>query len=164
MSSHGRVYSHLKKKCLKPRPNNQGYVCFALKVNKHRSLLAFHRIIAEFFLGPRPLGLVTNHKDGIKAHNYPSNLEYVTNLENLAHAQRLGLTKNGRKGPCGETNSNAKLTNDMVRYIKRALMLKTHSVKTLAAQFHVSLNAIYEIRKERVWKEIKVSSQDLETK
>ena len=58
-----------------------------------------HVLVAEAFIGPRPEGLLVNHRDGNKRHSDVSNLEYVTPSENVRHAYRLGLIKpqRGRK-------------------------------------------------------------------
>lgn len=50
-----------------------------------------HRVVAEAFLGVRPGGCVIDHKDGTKANNRSSNLEYVSARENTARATALGL-------------------------------------------------------------------------
>ncbi len=50
-----------------------------------------HQLVALYTLGERPKGLVTNHIDGVKTNNTPSNLEYCTIAENIQHAVRTGL-------------------------------------------------------------------------
>ena len=57
-----------------------------------------HVLVADAFLGPKPLGLEVNHKDANKLNNRTENLEYVTRRENILHAIRLGL----RPTPSGE--------------------------------------------------------------
>lgn len=57
-----------------------------------------HRLVASAFLGLPDLDKQVNHKDGRKANNVPSNLEWVTLAENNRHAFTLprkhpGLTK-----------------------------------------------------------------------
>ena len=52
-----------------------------------------HHLVAECFLGPRPKGLVINHKDGNRFNNAADNLEYVNSKENTQHAHRIGLCK-----------------------------------------------------------------------
>jgi hypothetical protein len=42
-----------------------------------------HRLVGEAFLGPLQLGMDTNHKDGVKTNNRVTNLEYVTEGENI---------------------------------------------------------------------------------
>lgn len=64
-----------------------GYYKFKL-YNKNMRL---HQFVALLTLGKRPDNLVVNHVDGNKSNNQPSNLEYVTQAENIAHAIRMGL-------------------------------------------------------------------------
>lgn len=62
-------------------------------INNRRMLV--HRLIAEAFHGPRPLGKIVHHRDHVKRNNKPKNLEYVTPSENtrLAYADgRIGRT------------------------------------------------------------------------
>ena len=48
-----------------------------------------HHLVAAAFLGPRPLGMQINHKNGIKTDNYFTNLEYVTPSQNSWHAYHI---------------------------------------------------------------------------
>jgi len=48
-----------------------------------------HYLVAAAFLGPRPVGYHTNHKDGSRDNNNPENLEYITPGENARHSFRL---------------------------------------------------------------------------
>ena len=82
--------------------NKKGYLCswFKCSTNGTRSF-RIHRMVAELFLAiPEthahiPLEeLQVNHKDGIKENNSISNLEWVTNLENMQHARSNGLFSN----------------------------------------------------------------------
>jgi len=50
-----------------------------------------HSLVARHFLGDRPAGMVTNHKDGNKLNNDPDNLEYVTPKENIHHSIKMGF-------------------------------------------------------------------------
>jgi hypothetical protein len=62
-----------------------------LRTKLNSKTRTIHSIVAEVHYGPRPEGLVINHKDGNKLNNHPSNLEYCTLKENIAHAIRSGL-------------------------------------------------------------------------
>lgn len=44
------------------------------------------------FIGEIPEGMVINHKDGNKHNNNIENLEIITNIENIHHAWKTGLT------------------------------------------------------------------------
>ena len=72
-----------------------GYAMVAFSGPRTRRVYV-HQIVAEAFIGPRPDGLVINHKDGDKRNNSVGNLEYVTRKQNAAHAVR---NLNRRKGP-----------------------------------------------------------------
>lgn len=50
-----------------------------------------HKLVAQEFIGKRPVGMEVNHKDGNKLNNHIDNLEYVTRKENVLHALKNGL-------------------------------------------------------------------------
>jgi len=61
--------------------------------DKQRKTLLIHRLVALTYI-PNPLDKSTvNHKDGIKTNNHMSNLEWLTQAENQAHADKVGLNK-----------------------------------------------------------------------
>lgn len=81
-----------------------GYVHVQLWMQGKPKMKLVHRLVAEAFIGPRPRGLVVNHKDGRKTNNVPSNLEYVTSSQNNKHAYQTGL-KTPHRGPNARTLS-----------------------------------------------------------
>lgn len=65
-----------------------------------------HVLVAETFIGPRPVGCQVNHMDGNKAHNAAVNLEYVTPSANVRHSiDVLGVQR-----AHGERNGQSRLT------------------------------------------------------
>lgn len=72
-----------------------GYWVVNICVGGKPGVAYVHALVAEAFIGPRPAGLVVNHKDGNKLNPDPSNLEYVTRAENAAHAGATGLVQSG---------------------------------------------------------------------
>lgn len=74
-----------------------GYYVVNVSIGGKCRVVHVHGLIADAFIGPRPPGLMVNHKDGVKTNLDPSNLEYVTRAENAAHAGRIGLVQSGEK-------------------------------------------------------------------
>ena len=144
---------------LSDRTLNYGYRFVCLTVNGLERNFPVHRLVAEAFHGPRPEGLHINHIDGVKTNNHPSNLEYVTPKENGSHAAAMGLYPTGdshwrsrmpERGARGETAGLAKLTNDNVRDIRKALANGEKGVD-IAVRYGVSPTAISRINKGHTW-------------
>jgi hypothetical protein len=97
VSSHGRVAAIKPiKRILTQFLDKSGYSIVSIVGIGGR--VRVHNLVAAAFIGKKPFGVQVNHKDGIKGHNYPDNLEYISQKENLRHAFRTGLMKNsGRK-------------------------------------------------------------------
>ena len=96
--STGQIYSLSRKRFIAQSNDKNGYKLVTMKklgVSKNGQYRA-HRIVAEAFLGQCPEGYQVNHKDGDKANNDISNLEYMTCRQNIIHARNIGLSKMGR--------------------------------------------------------------------
>jgi hypothetical protein len=78
---------HAKGRELSQYINRDGYL--RCKINNKHTMI--HHLVAKFFICERPIGLVINHIDGNKVNNAPSNLEYVTQAENISHSIKTGL-------------------------------------------------------------------------
>ena len=101
-SSHGRIRSDervqsrgerqprytIAEKILAVQPDKYGYMRLALGRGNFRRV---HRLVTEAYLGPCSDDKQVNHIDGDKANNCLGNLEYVTQLENMRHANEIGL-------------------------------------------------------------------------
>ena len=76
---------------LRPAVSRHGYerVCLFKMDRKRRYRV--HRLVAMAFI-PNPDNLPqVNHKDGNKRNNHVSNLEWITNEDNMHHAKEHGL-------------------------------------------------------------------------
>ena len=66
------------------RFDKYGYKRISLSKNGKVKTIALHRIVAENFIKGNS-SLTVNHKDGNKLNNHFSNLEWVSNRENINH-------------------------------------------------------------------------------
>jgi len=130
VTSHGRVWSHRRKKWLKPCIAGKGYLFVTLSVNGDDIDKKIHRLVAEAFIdnpGKKPQ---VNHKNGIKTDCHVKNLEWVTARENLQHACDHGL------------NRHFKLNDkdrDLIYKLFTILKVKKNKI---AAMFNMSPNGI----------------------
>lgn len=91
-------------KALKPSKQRQGYLMAHVCINNRKKGVLIHRLVASAFI-PNPHDKKTvNHKDGDKANNHVSNLEWATQSENIIHAFSTGL----QKPNCGIKNGHSK--------------------------------------------------------
>jgi hypothetical protein len=132
---------------LKPQPNGRpGYLQVILSRQAQKHVYRVHRLVAFAFLGPCPEGYEVNHKDGVKANNSASNLEYETPRGNIKHSFRLGLQPSQQ----GSRNPHARLTEDAVRKIRAAI--GTH--EEIAQRFAASRSAVSLIKERKRWKHV----------
>jgi hypothetical protein len=110
----GNAKYFTKEKILKTCISKKGYAYIGLYFKGFRKSYSVHRLVAIAFLGkPEQNNLDVNHRNGIKADNRPSNLEWCTRSENELHSYRE-LGKTGRKGlgrpiSCTHKKSRVKL-------------------------------------------------------
>lgn len=95
----GRIYSHFRRKFLKPEVTRFGYLQVTLSVDGKPRRFRVHQLVAQCFIdNPEHLPMV-NHIDGNKMNNNVSNLEWCTAYDNNKHARETGLN------PVSESNA-----------------------------------------------------------
>lgn len=150
VSDHGRVLSHKfgKIRILKQSDDSCGYPRVRLCANGKQKEHSVHKLVAEAFLGPRPEGHEVNHKDGVKHHNVPSNLEWTTHAENKAHAAQMGLVARG------ERQGSSKLTTAQVVEMRQLYEVGDIAQRKLAKLFGVSQRNVSKIVRFVSWRHV----------
>ena len=90
VSDLGRVKSlwYGKDKILKPQNNTHGYLQVGLSKDGQKKTSLVHRLVADEFV-PNPNNLTTvNHKDEVKTNNVASNLEWMSQKDNINYGTR----------------------------------------------------------------------------
>ena len=99
VTSCGKVWSYKRKKFLKPRANNYGYLYINLCKNGKSKSYVIHRLVAMAYL-PNPENLPEiNHKDENKANNCLQNLEWCDHKYNLNYGTHNEKASNSKKIP-----------------------------------------------------------------
>lgn len=114
-------------------------------LDKRRSAVATHILVARAFLGPCPKGFEVDHKDFDRANSALSNLEYVTHGEN-----NLRAFKSGRQPVSSEKHGKAKLSYEKVEFIRQSSLGPTE----LSRMFGVKPGTVYLAKKGKTWKTI----------
>lgn len=80
----------LKQKTMKLH-FDRGYLCVNLPLIDRPKHKYVHRLVAMHFISNPENKPTVNHKDGRKSNNHYTNLEWVTEAENMQHASQTGL-------------------------------------------------------------------------
>jgi len=76
---------------VKVKPNRKGYMIAKLTVGGVTRDARLHVLVLEAFVGPRPTPEHEgDHEDGVRHHNTPGNLQWLTHAENLARKREFG--------------------------------------------------------------------------
>lgn len=104
ISDRGGVFNVVRQKPLSGTVTAGGYHQVQLsKPGERARCLLVHALVLMAFVGPRPYGLVCNHKSGQKLQNELDQLEWCTQRQNMAPAARTGLLR--PNPPRGETTT-----------------------------------------------------------
>lgn len=129
--------------------NTYGYSQVSLRRGGKSKCCQVHLLVAEAFIGSRPMGHETNHRNGIKTDNRLGNLEWVTPYENHHHAVNMGL----RDDPKGEENPAAKLTDNKVMHIREQYAAGA-TQQQLANECNVGTTTIGRVVRGETWKHV----------
>ncbi len=124
-----------------------GYDYFVNGVEK-KGWMRVHKAVALTFI-PNPENKPTvNHKDGNSKNNAVSNLEWATSAEQSIHASNV------LKRHCGESNYNARFTNEEVKDMRWQYFFGGKTISELAAEYRTRRSDMSRILRGDRWKNI----------
>lgn len=143
IDKNGRPYTKVGK-VLKDKDTN-GYREVGLYKDSICTYFKIHRLVAMAFIPNPDNKPCVNHKDGNKANNIKSNLEWVTYGENSIHAVDSGLYLH-----LGENSHYAKLTEADVLSICSEIDSGARNSE-LASKYNVHVETIRNIKVGNTW-------------
>jgi len=138
ISDMGEVMSYWRRKkpfILKQKLDDSGYPAVQLyRVGGASKFLRVHSLVARSFVPGFSPGLHVNHLNGVKTDNRATNLEWVTNRENVLHGIRTGLI-NKRKPVLGiHLQTGAKVEFESMTKAAQELGVSMKSISECCAE------------------------------
>lgn len=153
VSNRGRVRSlpgRQRGRILRPGAQSRGYLTVLLydgsKPKKPRSHLVHLLVMAAFGPACPGVGYTVNHKDLDKGNNAATNLEWLTDAANKAHAVEHGGSH------CGESSAQAKISDvDMRELLQRLAAAPTDRTlcRRLGEEYGLSPDYVRQLRNGR---------------
>lgn len=141
-----------RPRILTGRISYDGYHDVVLRIAGQPKSFRVHRLVAQSFI-PNPDNLATvNHIDGNKLNNAVSNLQWMSQSDNMQHAFATGLCNIS-----GESNGRAKLSAPQVQEIRKQLA-SGRPQKDIAAEFDVVMQTISKIKNGQCWKDVRTAA------
>lgn len=146
ISNLGRLRSLQKGyegRILKFSKDKKGYLVCRLEINGKKKTVKIHRLVAISFVPNPEHKPQVNHKDGDKTNNNCTNLEWVTNEENIRHAVENGLRGTRYGNECNRSKIDEK---HVMKIFESAL-----SIPELAKLYGVTNTSIRCIKNGKSW-------------
>lgn len=146
VSDHGRVWSNVSNRLLRPTINAIGYEVVGLG---RGTIATVHRLVAAAFLDADHSRPWVNHINGVKTDNRAVNLEWCTPGENNSHAIKAGL----RTMPSGAAHFRTSINEKQARVIMRCALLGLPH-RFIAEQFGIGQRTVCSISLRRTWSSV----------
>lgn len=127
LGARGKAGKILRQHCNQKR---RGYYYVGLGTGQRGvyATKAVHRLVAEAFIPNPEHKPQVNHKDGNKANNAVTNLEWVTHTENIHHSIATGLFNAGSKKEIHQYDTSGKFLKTFKSINEAAKVLGIHRV------------------------------------
>lgn len=147
----GEIYSPASNRWIKPFYDRNKYLRVSLQdTNKVRKSIPLHRLVLNTFKPcENSINLTVNHIDGNKENNNLSNLEWMTNKDNIKHA-----FNNNLRNEQGENNYFHKLKESDVLQIVDLLLFTQYTYNEIATWWDVNEETIARIKRKISWKHL----------
>jgi len=151
VSNKGRIIGK-KGYLLKGKAGKDGYVPCSVKFNDGFIAGSHHRAVAYLFIpNDDPINKIeVNHKDGIKHHNYDTNLEWCTKKENQQHESDVLKQRNCEK------HWGTILTEEKVIEIYNLCKERNLLYKEIAELYEIYPQEVSDIAQGKLWKDLKL--------
>lgn len=118
ISNLGRIKSG--RGLLKPFINRAGYLAVSIYNENGRKYKWVHRLLGEHFVVGYEEGYVVDHKDGNPLNNSLSNLQWITQKENIRKgtAVKMSRLKNSKLYEITHPNGKVELIRNLTQYAK----------------------------------------------
>ena len=113
------------ERIMKTRPDKAGYMKVCLQLNNAQKHTNVHVVVLKAFVGEPMPGQEARHLNGVRSDCRLSNLAWGNRKENMQDQYLHGTRVAGEKHP------RAKLTNELVSYIKTSPLLGVELAKEL---------------------------------
>lgn len=149
VSNFGAVRNRLTGIEIKPFLDGSKYMCVKLHSDGTRKSFKVHRLVALSFSPIENADQLTvNHIDLDKSNNRIENLEWLTSEENVKHAWKSGVCKEG------ETHYGSIYTEDLVRRVCE-LIVSGKSNKEITVSLGIKdAHFVSSVRCRKKWKQI----------
>jgi hypothetical protein len=144
IDTNGVVVNETTGNILKGRIKN-GYHLVCINQKYH----PVHRLVALAFIKKDTNRKYVNHKDGNKANNHVTNLEWCTHQENMTHAKNTGLWVK----KIGVEHGKCKTNEQEVRKVCE-LLEKGKNWQYIKHLVYMTRNTYLNIRRRSTWKHI----------
>ena len=152
VASNGDIVSHYRGKCriLTQSIMEDGYCRVGIAIDGVVKYVKAHRVVALALIENPENKPFVNHRNSIRNHNDPSNLEWVTTQENTDHMISVGR-KNALKGNYCPSSKVSELD---VLEIRRLYNVGNKSQREIGELFGIKQNTVSSIILGTNWKNI----------
>jgi hypothetical protein len=130
---------------LTPIKTDRGYMMVNLSVNRQRKQMPVHRAVLLAWCGIPDAGMQACHNNGVADDNRLENLRWDTPKNNIADRETHGTKL------IGERNPLARLTEEMVRYIRAS----DRPLKDVANELGVPYSTAKKAKYRKTWAHVR---------